>query len=88
MEDSVFIDNKEYEQVIFMDILSNYTDGKNLECSIQINDLENLDSFDFVGLYRVGWKCSNDYLISLSINSLLKNERNNKIKLLFEGIKI
>jgi hypothetical protein len=85
MEDSVFIDNKEYEQVIFEDIQSNYTDGLNLECSIRINDFVNVDLCDFVGLYRVGWKSSNDYLLLLSINSLLKTEKNSKIKLIFEG---
>jgi len=50
-----------FSHVRFLCIPETYTAGADVQCSFVISEDQVVNSRDWVGLYRVGWRSSSDY---------------------------
>lgn len=87
MEDIVIIEPQDYSQVSFENIQETYPGGMDLQCFFKVNELMKIEDSDIIGLYKVGFKNSNEHVTSVAVNTKEINE-NGMYKVVMNGDKI
>lgn len=69
-EDIVIVESSDYAQVVFEDVRETYSNLKPLECTFILNELlQNEQSDDWVGIYKVGFSNCSQFICNQPVNS-------------------
>jgi hypothetical protein len=81
MEDIVIVESKDYAQVVFDDIKECFGENQPLECTFTLNELLKVDKTDWIGIFKVGFSNSKDFLCTQQVD--VESIKENKAKVIF-----